>query len=92
MKKIFTFSDGQIVLANGYDDIQITGLTVEQEDANHIPDQLFFDALKNNRLYDLKKTKTGVQILRNKKKRTADEPIPVITDEENTSADEQLVS
>lgn len=76
MKKAFVFSD-QTVYAYGYDDFSIAGEQPEVVELNDVPDELFFDALTNPRLYALDKESRKVQ--RNKKKRTENDVPPGIT-------------
>lgn len=77
-KRVFTFSDGQVVYGYGYDSFIIGDEEAEIHQADDIPDELFFDAMRNSRLYDFDKEKQVLK--RNKKSRRQDEPPPQISD------------
>ena len=76
MKKAFVFRD-QIVYANGFEDFSIAGEIPEQVELDDVPDEIFYDALVNPRLYTLDKDNGKVH--RNKKKRTEKDVPPDIT-------------
>lgn len=73
-KKIFKLKDGQVIYTNNIESIH-TGVGVEYiDDASHIPDELFFDALANPTLYDYDHKKK--ELHRNKTKRREQQAPP----------------